>query len=336
LYSTIFEETPWADEKDFFDIIAKHCESWPATRILSDDLWALKEFGRDNGYPLEEPDLFPLRSHTLALLRAASGDGCRTMITGDMGEIVLGIRTYTEPAVLRGIPWQKWPQEMRYFQHYSNTHWSELLLRAYVRPLLSDSLLTSIRRLLPTKTKNENRPWLTDYARNYQKETCPADPSFYSPPALDLLSQLVYHQMRRIYDIVRLSALDTFSAYTNVEWRHPFLDRRLVEFLLHIPQHLRTWHGVDRVILRKSLKQILPEPVRQRGKDRNFGELTERGFMKEKARMETLVKDSQLERLGFLSSQILYKSLIAFWSGDQIAYRYFFTPLSLEAWLRER
>jgi asparagine synthase (glutamine-hydrolysing) len=335
LYSTIFEETPDADEKDFLDVIASHCDGWPTTRIVSDDLWAFKEFGGENGYPFEEPDLFPLRSHTLALLRAGSADGSRVLLTGDMAEIVMGILTYMTPAILRGIPLKYWRQEISYFQYYSKMYWSELLLRAFIRPLVPDSLLKGFYRFWSPEKKEEKRPWLTDYARSYKKERCPTDPRFYSPPALDLISQVVYYHIRRGYDIVRLSALDALGGYTQVEWRHPFLDRRLVDFLLHIPQNLRTWQGIDRVILRKSLRQILPEPIRRRGKSNNFGQLTERGFFKEKTRLTALTRNSQLEKLGLVSSQILSKSLIDFWAGKPVLYRYLFNTLSLEAWLRE-
>ena len=334
LYSTIFENTPQADEKIYFDIIAAHCADWPVKRIVSDDLWGLKEFGRDNNFPLEEPDIFPLRSHSLAILRAASAGGCRVVLTGDMGEMNMGIVTYLTPEVLRTIPLKHWPQEMKHFQHHAEMHWSQLLTRAYIRPFIPDSFLKAFHGLRTSGKKKNNRPWLTQDTRNYVKEVCPANSAFYKPPHLDLLSQLVYYHTRRVYDLVRLSALDVISAYANIETRHPFLDRRLVDFLLHIPQHLRSWQGMDRVILRRSMTDMLPDAIRQRRKTHQFSDLAERGLMKERSRIEDLLQNSQLDKLGLLDSQLLHRKLLDFWSGEALPFRYFFQPLYLESWLQ--
>jgi asparagine synthetase B (glutamine-hydrolysing) len=184
--------------------------------------------------------------------------------------------------------------------------------------------------------KKNNRPWLPQETRNYVKLVCPADSAFYTPPHLDLLSQLVYSHTRRVYDLVRLSALDVMSAYTNIELRHPFLDRRLVDFLLHIPQHLRSWQGLDRVMLRRSMTDILPDAIRRRGKTIHFSGLVERGLMKERSRIEGLLQHSQLDKLGLLDSQLLHRNLLDFWSGETLSYRHFFQPLYLESWLQAR
>lgn len=336
LYTTIFENTPHADEKSYFDTIADHCAGWPVTRILSDDLWGLKEFGRDNDFPLEEPDVFPLRSHSLAVLRAAAASDCRVVLTGDMGEMNMGMLTYSTPDTLRGIPLKFLPQEMKHFQRHAQMHWSELLARAYIRPYIPGRLPKAVYGLRMAGRKKDNRPWLTEAARNYVKEVCPADPDFYIPPHLDLLSRLVYHHTRRVYDLVRLSALDVISSYTHIETRHPFLDRRLVDLLLHIPQHLRSWKGVDRIVLRRSMTDTLPESIRRRGKIHHFSELAERGLIKERSRVEGLLQHSQLHHLGFLSLQMLHQKLLDFWSGEPLPYRYFFEPLYLESWLQTR
>jgi asparagine synthase (glutamine-hydrolysing) len=225
---------------------------------------------------------------------------------------------------------------MKFFQYHAGMHWAELLLRAYVRPVVPDTLLRGLAKIRPSKAKKEKRPWLTPAARGYNDERCPADPAFYKPAHLDHIPQLVYHHTRRPYDLVRLSALDAVAAYAGVELRHPFLDRRLVEFLLHIPQHLRSWQGADRVILRKSMAGRMPDAVRRRGKTIHFDELRVRGLTKEKERIQMLLEQSSLEQMGLISSRMLYQKMLDFWSGKTVPYWHFFEPLYLEAWLQGR
>jgi asparagine synthase (glutamine-hydrolysing) len=57
---------------------------------------------------------------------------------------------------------------------------------------------------------------------------------------------------------------DRNSMAFSVETRQPFLDHRLVEFLLSIPANLKIRSGVNKFILRRALQAELPEAVRTR------------------------------------------------------------------------
>lgn len=50
----------------------------------------------------------------------------------------------------------------------------------------------------------------------------------------------------------------------SIEARVPFLDYRLVEFLFSLPPSQKLRQGTTKVILRNSMKGILPEKVRRR------------------------------------------------------------------------
>jgi asparagine synthase (glutamine-hydrolysing) len=57
---------------------------------------------------------------------------------------------------------------------------------------------------------------------------------------------------------------DRNSMAFSVEARVPFLDHRLVEWLVCLPPELKLRHGVTKVVLREAMAGILPEPVRLR------------------------------------------------------------------------
>jgi asparagine synthase (glutamine-hydrolysing) len=57
---------------------------------------------------------------------------------------------------------------------------------------------------------------------------------------------------------------DRSSMAFGIESRHPFLDYRLIEFLLSLPQEEKYFNGTTKVILRKAMQGLLPDMVRNR------------------------------------------------------------------------
>lgn len=64
---------------------------------------------------------------------------------------------------------------------------------------------------------------------------------------------------------LNLELVDRYAAAFGLETRHPFLDRRLVEFCLALPSDQKFDGGFGRVIMRRGLQSILPETIRVRG-----------------------------------------------------------------------
>jgi asparagine synthase (glutamine-hydrolysing) len=54
------------------------------------------------------------------------------------------------------------------------------------------------------------------------------------------------------------------AAISQVESSHPFLDRRVVEFCMGLPSEQRMTGGVTRIIMRRAMRGLLPEKIRQR------------------------------------------------------------------------
>ena len=62
-----------------------------------------------------------------------------------------------------------------------------------------------------------------------------------------------------------LEQLDRCAAAFSLEVRHPFMDKRLIEFCLALPAEQKLNHGWSRMILRRALTNSLPEAVQWRG-----------------------------------------------------------------------
>jgi asparagine synthase (glutamine-hydrolysing) len=61
-----------------------------------------------------------------------------------------------------------------------------------------------------------------------------------------------------------LQTLDELAAAHSIELRHPFCDRRLVEFCLAIPPEQKLNQGWNRAVMRKAMQDILPPAVQWR------------------------------------------------------------------------
>jgi asparagine synthase (glutamine-hydrolysing) len=67
-----------------------------------------------------------------------------------------------------------------------------------------------------------------------------------------------------------LEVLNRVAGALSIEIRHPFWDRRLIEFCLALPPQQKLQHGLSRHVLRSAMKGILPSEVHQRTDKTNF------------------------------------------------------------------
>nr|MBC7244660.1 hypothetical protein [Chloroflexota bacterium] len=334
LYSLVYQDTPGADESEFLDAVAAHCERFVTTRIVGDEFWALREFGSDGGFPLDEPEIYPLRSQTLAPLRAAVADGCRVVLFGDGGDQVLAQNLYAEPQGLQGVALRDWLEEAKYFQMATRRSWFSLLLRAYVKPMLSQRLRSVMEDLYINFVRA--RPWLKSPHFHYGRDGGSLESAFFRPPGLGASAQVIHENLRYPRESARQNAMDLTVAYAGAEQRYPFFDQRLVDLLLRVPQHLIAWRGIDRVIVRESLATTMPEVVRQRRHKSHFEGLVQRGLSRERQRIEELICDPWAEVLGFIHAAPLRAIIESRWQERMELQGDILRLLYLESWLRDK
>jgi asparagine synthase (glutamine-hydrolysing) len=80
--------------------------------------------------------------------------------------------------------------------------------------------------------------------------------------------------------------------------RHPFLDRRLIEFGLRLPPELTTRPYAGKWVLREAMKGIVPEPVRTRIGKGTQNERHAWSLTTQRSLLEPLVRDPILAELG--------------------------------------
>ena len=80
-----------------------------------------------------------------------------------------------------------------------------------------------------------------------------------------MLQRLLYTDIKT-YLVELLMKQDNMSMAASVESRVPFLDHRLVEFAVNIPQHVQVGGFAGKRILKKAVEELLPRSILDRPK----------------------------------------------------------------------
>jgi asparagine synthase (glutamine-hydrolysing) len=213
---------------------------------------------------------------TLPLMRAAASEGVTSMLDGDGGDELFGVRSYVlADRLLAGRPLQSWSLAMRLPGAARSPSRRQVL--AMVRRLaVAGALPARLHRLTTLISAPRQAPrWLRAETR---RELVRSDdpfawkridaPRWWAHAAFGVTEAIEQtgvfeHQRRR-------------AALAGVQARHPLLDLDLVELGLRQPPLATLDATFNRPVLRAAMRDLLPDSVRLRP---------------EKARFEALVAD---------------------------------------------
>ena len=327
IYSLVYDQIGSADERTYLDTVLSACPSIPATRIPGDGFWGLHEFAGDRGFPLDDPETEVIRSGILALLRRAHEDRCRVVLSGYGGDQVMLTDAYMTPYTLKDVGIPRLPDELPHFRRFTPSHWN-LFMYSYITPFLPPVVKSHIRRII---RKSGDDGFLTPL--------CTADTSshdFLPAPRLNSRSsRLIYSAVNNGLNAVYRATLDTYASYIGIDWRYPFYDRRIIEFMLSVPPYHSFRKGYSRCILRKSMAGMVPEPVRMRMTKAHAGDVQDRGMREEEiGRVGLLLNNSHAVRMGLVNPAKLMRAWEMFRNAEDVPARPLVRYLCVEAWLR--
>jgi asparagine synthase (glutamine-hydrolysing) len=122
------------------------------------------------------------------------------------------------------------------------------------------------------------------------------------------------------------------AAY-GIEERHPFLDRRLVEFLLAIPDDQRIRNNLPKFVLREAMRGKIPESVRNRSDKAYFSVMFVKAF--ERMGGEGLFDQMALAKAGIVDRDEflrVYRHRMADWDNQNLWPLW--NTLAAELWYR--
>jgi asparagine synthase (glutamine-hydrolysing) len=178
-------------------------------------------------------------------------------------------------------------------------------------------------------------PWLTPLTREHLQTAANELPLVYFRPLfvrpkMAELSETWWYTLRTQ---PHLKPSETFRW----EYRYPFMDRDLLEFLFRLPYEYLAKPGRRRFLMRAALQQIVPEEILERrrkafllsGPLRNIRELTKR--------LAAIIDRSALAQSGCVDKCALRDALERTVNGDDLRWwGYLLRFATLELWLQHR
>jgi asparagine synthase (glutamine-hydrolysing) len=197
--------------------------------------------------------------HVFAL---AAASGVKVMLDGQgADEQLAGYHSYFAPRLarlFRSLQWWSLAAEVRACAklHGYSPAWAAKQL---ANELLPEVLRQPLRRLAGKPSSAP--PWLDMKALNAE----PRDPYVAAGQSKNLSVQEVsLAQLTRTNLQMLLHWEDRNSMAHSIESRVPFLDYRLVEFVLGLPEAFKISNGMTKCVMREAMRGVLPERIRTR------------------------------------------------------------------------
>jgi len=259
--SVVFDETPEADERRYMrEVLAggglTHHE------VRGDRMTPLFDADRMMWYTEE-----PFRNLGLCMqwlmIQGAQAQGLRQMLTGNGGD---GIVSYglSRLAELTGAgQWGLVRRELRDFAAAKGRDriWQARIWWEFAGRPLVPNWARRVRRVMRRRwppARGAGALVNPEFARRVQRSGALAGPQ---PQAR---TEREDHR-----EGIRLTAstagqFDRAAQAWRAEQRHPLLDQRLAEFCVALPSEQKFHEGQTRLILRRAMRGVLPEPIRNR------------------------------------------------------------------------
>lgn len=211
--------------------------------------------------------------------------------------------------------------------------WSEATHLPYSQLLWQEVLLPFLPMSLRARFQNQIQlsSWLNPAFVKSMKITerlvLPQDPFDFKLPSRRI-------QSSRIWYIVMNIARGEYWEHAVYEKTYPFLDRRLVEFLMSVPINQKLRPDETRSLMRRALKDLLPKRILERKSKGATGEALCRGLANEWPRIKQLLDDPCLARRGYVKRTEFVQALDRARHGIEFNISGLLQALALEVWLR--
>jgi asparagine synthase (glutamine-hydrolysing) len=326
--SHVYDEAVSSDERDFIRCVEE--KRGRSGYHLSDvDYPPLAIFPDKSPYSF--PDYFDcfvdLLRGTCEAMREA---GARVLLTGHGGDQMLYSSPIPSPE-LGDLLIRCRPLHL----HCSLKAWSKALKRPYLDLLWRDGVIpllpTNLQILFSLNQKTKLAPWFDERfieRMNLRERRLGLTDvfGFNLPSGRD--------QSIGFLSAMRTIAKASYRARGFIEVSHPYVHRPLVEFLQAIPFEQRVRPGETRSLMRRALRDLLPEKILKRKGKKGPEEALFRALAREYNRLQPIFENARVCAHGYMNAEALQAALEKARHGCQ---KYSFAVLqtiSLEFWLR--
>jgi asparagine synthase (glutamine-hydrolysing) len=292
VFSFIFDESKECDERGYIqDVVAQggtHLHP-----ILADQIPPLSAWEQLSPYQ-DDLRCFLNFSINHALHRAVADAGCRVLLTGSDGDIVVSHAFHLLNELLVGGKVGPFSRELICEARRADrpVQTSARLLWGCIKSLLPASVGMAGARVRGTyKTPWKDRLMHPDFAR--RMELADRLNHFLNPNRRPIRTVREAHFRDLSFGGIAAmhEEMDVQCAAVGIESRHPFFDRRLVEFCLSLPALQKRRHGQDRYIMRQALRGLLPQTVADRCDKAEFSRYARNGLLyRDRGQVERMLR----------------------------------------------
>jgi asparagine synthase (glutamine-hydrolysing) len=318
-------ELPEADESKFSGEVCQVLNI-PSIQIRADQIWPLS-----SSEGIQTSAAMPFVGHYAELLditfQTAQQQGIKIVFSGMSGDHLFGGNVFSYPDLLLTGRWSELTRQIRY-------HLPRSTMGLSLYKIIRRMILSPIREAYLPRRKGPTSPpvpWLRSpygelYNEHFQK---PADRRWMLPGRLGRLRLLSHPSLPRF-----AHAMNHQAAIQGVEFRHPMLDHRLIEFALSLPTDQTFRASQRKIIVRNAMRGFLPSSVLDMWDKILPTAICHRGLReREQAKVWRLMTNMRAAEMGFVDELKLrgaYQDYLDGKTDDPL----FWHTLTLEDWLR--
>jgi len=268
-YSWAFRTLTQCDERDVSSQITNRYD-FPSTPI---DAESVRLIGTPNGVPDRDS---PLMSHYQALLTTglerAQEHGVRCMLSGQNGDLLVGSWIFDNITLLREGKLRTLWNELKEQHESFGLSFRQLIWRTLYRPIRAQiwpedtlpHLREPIRRLWrtirPAPAPSSAPPWMSNELQ--ARVNLPPTQREHKPDLHGFARQRRYEAIKAPLQRRIGSWCERLFARHKISYADPWADRRLIEYVMAIPQHQIFRRGQNKYIARRAMRGIMPEDAR--------------------------------------------------------------------------
>ncbi|MBW4574229.1 MAG: lasso peptide isopeptide bond-forming cyclase [Aphanothece sp. CMT-3BRIN-NPC111] len=260
-YSAFFTQSNDSDERPYIDAVLAQGSNFIPYRIDGNEITPNEDI-ETMLWHLDEPFWYPFLLVNWELYKQARSQGVRILLDGIDGDTTVAAcqDSYLNELLRTG----RWLQMLSEIEGMANRFGDSRLsnMKHYVlSPILKQPTVKAWNRLRGKKL------WKaglinSDFAQHMNVEQCFQLQGGYALEANSTARESHYRRFSSYSTILEL--LNKSGAAFGIEYRHPFTDKRLVEFCLALPAEQKFHQGITRAVMRRGLAHVLPEIVQQR------------------------------------------------------------------------
>lgn len=333
-FSAIFDDVPESDERDYINAVINQGDLDP--HYVHPD--QLSPFVDIDHMFWHFDECFTIINYSLdwAICNAARDAGVRVLLTGDDGDIVVSHGREYLVELLRKGRWSSFVHEVRAIADHEATSPLSILARNVPAAIVPNVVREGLGRL-HQRWRNFNGDYGNMNSRFAQRigwaeqiATLQRKRPRHPRTAREEHAQSIDWPFEQYV----LEFFDKIAAAFSLELRHPFWDRRLVEFCLALPADQKLRSGWNRSIMRRALAGSLPPKLQWRGTKANLGPFFDRGLLKfEQKYLEGAIFKTPNCIEEFIDIAKLRRAYKLFLEGDTEESIFIWQSVALERWL---